>query len=109
MTGPAGNEAGIEDDTAARPKRRSSDKIPLFVERQTYRRRRLVDAARALPVLGVLLWLLPLLWAVPSEPTSASTGLIYVFSVWLGLPVIVGVLIRAMHRRAEPPGAEGEP
>lgn len=105
MTGPT----GTEDDTVVRPNRRSADKIPLFVERQTYRRRRLVDAARALPVLGVLLWLLPLLWAVPSEPTSASTGLIYVFSVWLGLPVIVGVLIRAMHRRSDSPDPEDEP
>lgn len=85
-----------------------SDKIPLFVERQTYRRRRLVDAARALPVLGLLLWLVPLLWAVPETSTSASSGLIYIFAVWLGLPIIAGILIHAMSRRAQPPGSEDE-
>lgn len=97
-----------ERDEGMPRKRGSPDKIPLFVERQTYLRRRLVDAARALPVLGILLWLLPLLWAVPIQPPSASTGLIYVFTVWLGLPIIVGVLIRAMNRRAEPPRPEDE-
>lgn len=105
MTRPTGTDG---DDPLPKKRRGGSD-IPLFVERQTYRRRRLVDAARALPVLGVLLWLLPLLWAVPEEPTSASTGLIYVFSVWLGLPVIVGILIRAMNRRSEPPKPEDTP
>ncbi len=96
-----------------RPKERplkdgGSDKIPLFVERQTYRRRRLVDAARALPVLGILLWLVPLLWAVPETSTRASTGLVYVFAVWIGLPVVAGILIHAMNRRAQPPGSEDE-
>jgi hypothetical protein len=56
-----------------------------------------------------LLWLLPLLWSVPEQSTSASTGLIYVFSVWLGLPVIVGVLIRAMNRRAQATNPEDKP
>ncbi|MFY0623181.1 MAG: hypothetical protein JXQ89_15970 [Pelagimonas sp.] len=75
---------------------------PLFVERQTYRRRRLVDAARALPVLGLLLWLLPLLWAVPEEGPSASTTMIYIFSIWLGLPIVSGALVFAMRRLREP-------
>ncbi|MGH1416676.1 MAG: hypothetical protein ACRBB0_24520 [Pelagimonas sp.] len=85
-----------------------SDKIPLFVERQTYRRRRLVDAARALPVLGIVLWLLPLLWAIPDQSTSASSGLVYVFSIWIGMPILAGVLIHAMNRRAAPPIGEDE-
>lgn len=105
MTEPAGANEGV----GIQPNRSGSEKTPLFVERQTYRRRRLVDAARALPVLGGLLWLLPLLWSVPEQPTSASTGLIYVFSVWLGLPVIVGVLIRAMNRRAQATNPEDKP
>ncbi|WP_299930296.1 hypothetical protein [uncultured Pelagimonas sp.] len=104
MSQQAGND--IPEDLTE--KTGGSDKIPLFVERQTYRRRRLVDAARALPVLGILLWLLPLLWAVPETSTRASTGLIYVFAVWLGLPVIAGVLIHAMNRRAQPPHPEDE-
>ena len=89
--------------------RTKSDKIPLFVERQTYRRRRLVDAARALPVLGVMLWLVPLLWAEPDTATGASTGLTYIFAVWLGLPIVAGVLIHAMNRRVLPPKEEDAP
>ncbi len=101
-------QADSELDKDLTKKTGRSDKIPLFVERQTYRRRRLVDAARALPVLGLLLWLVPLLWAVPDTSTSASTGLIYIFAVWLGLPIIAGILIHAMNRRAQPPGPEDE-
>ncbi|MCT4558632.1 MAG: hypothetical protein N4A61_11330 [Pelagimonas sp.] len=71
---------------------------PLFVERQTYRRRRLVDGVRALPVLGVALWTLPLLWAVPDEPMRASTALIYIFAVWFWLAVGAGVLVFALRR-----------
>lgn len=98
---PDTNAARRADDAPSRPKT-----SPIFVERQTYRRRRLVDAARALPVLGVLLWLLPLLWAVPDTPPRASTGLIYVFVIWCGLPLMAGVLIRAMNRRAPAESAD---
>jgi hypothetical protein len=74
----------------------------MFVERQTYRRRRLVDAARALPVLGLLLWLLPLLWSVPEDGPSASTAMIYIFSIWIGLPLVSGALVFAMKRLRDP-------
>lgn len=76
----------------------SDQRIPLFVERQTYRRRRIVDAARALPLLGLLLWWVPLLWALPTQPVSASTALIYVFAVWFGLVAGAGALIVALGR-----------
>ncbi|AHD00574.1 hypothetical protein [Leisingera methylohalidivorans] len=60
-------------------------------ERQTYRRRRLMDIARLLPVLGALLLALPLLWPEASthpaarDGVSMSTAFIYVFAVWIGL------------------------
>lgn len=60
-------------------------------ERQTYRRRRLMDIARLLPVLGVLLLALPLLWPEASTHPAArggvsmSSAIIYVFAVWIGL------------------------
>lgn len=78
-------------------------RLPLFVERHTYRRRRLRDAARALPVFGALLWLLPLLWG---EDGPRSSGvLIYLFGSWLALSVISGLLIAATRRAdgAAPP------
>ncbi|OWJ79933.1 hypothetical protein [Haematobacter genomosp. 1] len=75
---------------------------PVFLARQTYRMRRVVDAARVLPAVGLMLFLLPLLWA---EPSLAAVGL-YVFAVWLLL--IVAAL--AMSRRlARLTGGEGEP
>lgn len=64
-----------------------------FVERGTYRRRRLMDMARLLPLLGVLLLAVPLLWPNPDPypapdtaagmPTSAA--ITYIFLVWAGL------------------------
>ncbi|WP_323763360.1 hypothetical protein [Marinovum sp.] len=57
----------------------------LFVERQTYRRRRLQDAARVLPVLGIVLILVPLLWAEGAGGVAMSSAVIYLFAVWAAL------------------------
>lgn len=61
-------------------------KAPLFLKRQSYRRRRLRDAARLLPVAGALLLCLPILWA-PGETLTGDTApdMVYLFSVWIGL------------------------
>jgi peptidoglycan/LPS O-acetylase OafA/YrhL len=60
-------------------------KGPLFLARAPYRRRRLRDAARLLPVVGAFLLLLPLLWAPDSTMSLTSGDVIYFFLVWLGL------------------------
>lgn len=65
-----------------RPKR------PLFLARAPYRRRRLRDAARLLPVFGAFLLLLPLLWTPDSRMSLRSSDVIYFFSVWL---VLIGL------------------
>ncbi len=65
-----------------RPKR------PLFLARAPYRRRRLRDAARLLPVLGAFLLLLPLLWTPGSRMALTSGDVVYFFSVWLVLIVL---------------------
>lgn len=65
-----------------RPKR------PLFLARAPYRRRRLRDAARLLPVLGSFLLLLPLLWSPDSRMSLRSGDVVYFFSVWL---VLIGL------------------
>jgi len=54
----------------------------LFLEKQSYRRRRLADAAKVLPVLGAILLCLPILWA---EDARTAGGLIYVFGVWAAM------------------------
>lgn len=58
-------------------------KQPLFLARAPYRRRRLRDAARLLPVLGVFLLLLPLLWAPAAGLSLTSGDVVYFFGVWL--------------------------
>ena len=60
--------------------------LPVFLERRSYRRRRLHDAARLLPVLGMLGWMVPLLWSIDtSSEHKASSALVYIFSIWIVL------------------------
>lgn len=76
---------------------------PLFLERQSYRRRRRGDAARLLPLAGCVLLLLPVLWA---DTARTAGGLVYVFLVWAILIALAAVLSRALSRtepdRTEP-------
>ena len=78
---------------------------PLFLERSSYRRRRLRDAARLLPVLGVFLFFLPLLW--PEQAGEAgnvapamSSAITYVFGVWAVL-IFLAVLFGLVVKRTE--------
>lgn len=68
---------------------------PIFLERKSYRRRRMMDAIRLLPVLGLGLWMVPLMWSLPGpEGTEAapsmSQALTYIFGIW-ALVVLVAV------------------
>jgi hypothetical protein len=65
----------------------------LFLQRLPYRRRRRIDAARLLPVFGLFLLLLPMLWA-PSGGEGRRTALdgIYLFGVWGGLILVARAL-----------------
>lgn len=62
---------------------------PVFLERRSYRRRRMMDALRVLPVVGVLLWMVPLFWPTASDGPEApaamamSDAIVYVFVIWL--------------------------
>ena len=64
-------------------------RAPLFLARAVYRRRRLRDAARLLPFLGVLLLLLP---ALGREGGRGSEAAIYVFAVWAVLILAAALL-----------------
>lgn len=65
---------------------------PLFLERDNYRRRRVADAARMVPVLGFILLMFPLIW----ETTAAA--LIYLFAVWAVLIVLIAFLSRRLSK-----------
>lgn len=75
----------------------SRSSVPLFVERRTYRRRRMVDAARMMPLLGVGLFFLPLFWkAEDGSPASTVWVMVYLFAIWAGLAILSGVVARLM-------------
>lgn len=88
----------------------------LFLERQSYRRRRLTDAARLLPFLGAALLAVPLLW--PDDPSRQqavplSSAMFYIFACWVGLIVaslVFGFAARRMSAQDESkPGSDQWP
>ena len=74
---------------------------PLFLARQSYRDRRLGDAARVLPVIGLILLLLPVLW---SETARTREGLVYIFGVWGLLIAVVAPISVRLSAHSEGPG-----
>ncbi|MWD28822.1 hypothetical protein E0K89_015170 [Aquicoccus sp. SCR17] len=80
---------------------------PLFLERTSYRRRRAADAARLLPVLGLMLFAVPLLW--PQEGEAAVRGsraIVYVFGVWVVLIFCAWSLSRLVSRSRREDGRD---
>lgn len=82
-------------------------KRPLFLPRASYRRRRLRDAARLLPLFGAFLILLPILWSPASTRGSdtAPDG-IYLFAVWAGL--IAAAFLLSRHLGGDDAGQADE-
>ncbi|WP_432816815.1 hypothetical protein [Sulfitobacter sp. JB4-11] len=80
---------------------------PIFLERHSYRRRRLWDGVRILPFLGLILWMVPLLWPLPDEAAgqgvSTSAALLYLFAVWVLLAFVARLLWRGTSRTGMPP------
>lgn len=70
-------------------------RVPVFVERRTYRRRRMADAARMLPLMGGLLFCLPLLWSVDGPPRTTSS-MFYLFLVWVLLCLVSAMISRSL-------------
>jgi uncharacterized membrane protein YozB (DUF420 family) len=85
---------------------------PLFLARESYWHRRLMDASALLPILGLLLFMMPLLWSL--SPAGERPGLaaqtVYLFVVWFAL-VAAAALISARLARgdaaADPPEEDG--
>jgi hypothetical protein len=75
----------------------SEPRGPLFLGRGSYRRRRMADAARLLPLLGVVLMGVPLLWRHDgsAEAPATSQAIIYLF----GAICLLVVLCRVITRR----------
>ncbi|NVO28559.1 hypothetical protein HJ526_14105 [Donghicola sp. C2-DW-16] len=70
---------------------------PLFLERQRYRMRRIMDAARFAPVLAAFLFLIPLMWGAGQEVPTAS-ALIFIFGAWAGLIAVTAFLSHKLRK-----------
>jgi len=75
----------------------------LFLERRTYRRNRLQDAARLLPILGAALIFAPIFLRDTAEatetvapPSDLSQWLIYYFVIWIGLIALTALVSRSL-------------
>ena len=84
----------------------SDGRRPVFLERQVYRRRRLMDGARILPVAGLVAMLLPVLWAGSGEATTAREA-IYLFGIWF-LLILAAFLLSRPLREAQGLARDGE-
>lgn len=72
---------------------------PEFLARESYRMRRLMDAARLLPVFGLLLFLLPILRLSPaSEAPPTAAEAVYLFAIWVALIALAFVLSLVLRR-----------
>jgi len=68
---------------------------PLFLEQRSYRQRRVRDVARILPLVGVLLWAIPLLWPTDgAEVATTGTAAQFIFVVWFVLIVACAIVSR---------------
>jgi len=79
---------------------------PQFLARESYRIRRLMDAARFLPVFGLVLLLLPLMRGTSGAdvpPTATET--VYLFAVWIGLILAAFLMSLGLRRTLDPPKA----
>ena len=70
-----------------------------FLALPGYRRRRLIEAIRMLPLAGLLVFLFPLLWPQSGETAvTTSRGAIYLFSGWFVLILGAAAGARALKR-----------
>jgi hypothetical protein len=81
----------------------------VFLERRTYRKNRLQDAARLLPVLGMILFFGPVFISDDTGgEAGAGTGLaewlVYCFVVWAMLIALTALVNRALANAKRQPG-----
>ncbi|MDG2257377.1 MAG: hypothetical protein P8L68_02665 [Paracoccaceae bacterium] len=70
-------------------------RLPVFLERSSYRRRRARDASRVLPVLSLFLFAYPGLWALDGENGIVlSDALYFLFAVWCIAIIVAAILSR---------------
>lgn len=78
----------------------------LFLAPAPYRRRRLIDAARLLPVFAVFMVLVPPLLQSGDGGGGSGAVLIYLFVLWALIVLAAGLIARAMTRMGPDKGLE---
>jgi VIT1/CCC1 family predicted Fe2+/Mn2+ transporter len=79
---------------------------PIFLQPEPYRQRRLIDAARLLPVFGTFLVLVPCLLLPRGFAGTTGALMIYLFLVW-SLLIVFAAMITRYIRKAEARGNVG--
>jgi hypothetical protein len=70
----------------------------VFLQRDTYRRRRIGDAIKLLPIAGLVLFFMPLILGTPDRPAQTSSLGIFIFFSWCVL-IGMSVLLVALFNR----------
>ncbi|QFT96462.1 hypothetical protein FIU85_04035 [Roseovarius sp. THAF8] len=81
----------------------SRDGGPIFLARRAYFQRRMMDAARLLPVLGAGMFVLPLLWK-SGEGARTVAVMFYIFLCWV-LLIGLGWIVSRRLSPADAPDA----
>lgn len=80
----------------------AAEKPPMFLERDGYRRRRIADAARIVPVFGGILIMVPLIWVKgPEGGITTVQAFLYIFGIWaimVGLAAFMSPLLKRISR-----------
>ncbi|WP_425090172.1 hypothetical protein [Tropicimonas sp. S265A] len=71
---------------------------PIFLQPEPYRRRRLIDAARLLPVFGTFLVIVPCLLLPLGLAGTTGSMMIYLFLVWTLLIVFAALITRYIKK-----------
>ncbi len=86
------------------------DDRPQFLARDSYRLRRMMDAVRFLPVVGLVLLLLPLMReGAATDSPAIGREAVYLFLVWGGLALAALLLSLGLRRALDPPQEGRDP
>lgn len=77
----------------------SSDPKSPYLDVKSYRRKRLIDMARLLPIFGgiLIVFPLPLLFVNDDLTTDATPMALYLFGVWIGLILLALIFARLLR------------
>ena len=70
----------------------------LFLPKDTYRQRRTIDAIRLWPILGIICFVLPIIWTGAGKSNVGAMG--YLFSVWAVMIFGGALLSRRLRHEA---------